>query len=219
MRLMAPPEYYYRSGFPGQYDQEPKQKNESIFNLINDKENLNRINKIANEGVNHIVAAFYIKSVQQSRQSKNQEGNTLQRRSSVPVSSVNLGDDKDQSTHSNDNINEIPQHTNMISNLNVASSPEGNSLQNGSGSPRYKANVDTSSNGQAGKYNFPNLNLNTNIFNDKCNTDIHEFTDNQLNLVNDVVKKLTEKKFPEIIDKDFTNMTLNTTSNFQSKNK
>lgn len=81
------PEFMYRGQAPSQYGTYPgslfnfddnKPKNESIFNLINDKENLNRINKIANEGVNHIVAAFYIKSVQQTRMNaaRQQETNT-----------------------------------------------------------------------------------------------------------------------------------------------
>jgi hypothetical protein len=220
MRLLAPPDFYYRQGYPPQFEQEPKNKNESIFNLINDKENLNRINKIANEGVNHIVAAFFIKSVQQSRQAKNiNELPNQQRRSSVPINSVNLGDDKEQSSsHSNENLN-LNETQQNVNNLNQVqpSSPESLSVQNGNTSPRHKSAQESGSNPHVSKYTLNNLNLNTNIFNDKCSTDIHEFTDNQLNTVNDVLKKLKENKISEIIDKDYTNMTLNTTSNFQHK--
>jgi hypothetical protein len=217
MRLMAPQDFYYRQGYPPQFEQEPKNKNESIFNLINDKENLNRINKIANEGVNHIVAAFFIKSVQQSRQPKNtQEISSQQRRSSVPINSVNLGEEKEQSTPGNENnINELLSNINNQISMQPPS-PHSLSVQNGNTSPRHKS-IETGTNPQVSKYTLSNMNLNTGIFNDKCSTDVHEFTDNQLNTVNDVLKKLKENKISGIIDKDYSNMTINTTSNFQNK--
>jgi len=92
MKYFNVPEYYYRAQYPQHpfnLEHEPKPKGESIFNLLNDKESLNRINKIANQGVNHIVAAFYIKSVQQIRAKASEPAN-IPRRASVPVNSVNL---------------------------------------------------------------------------------------------------------------------------------
>ena len=218
MRLLAPPDFYYRQGYPPQFEQEPKNKNESIFNLINDKENLNRINKIANEGVNHIVAAFFIKSVQQSRQPKNTpEISSQQRRSSVPINSVNLGEEKEQSYVCNENININEIHPNLNSQNPVHPfSPQSSSVQNGNTSPRHKS-IDPGANPQVSKYTLSNISLNAGIFNDKSSTDLHEITDNQLNTVNNVLKKLNENKRSEIIDKDHSNMTLNLTSNFQNK--
>ncbi len=112
MKYYNVPEYYYRGQYPPQpynFEQEPKPKGESIFNLINDKESLNRINKIANQGVNHIVAAFYIKSVQQNR-AKTNEPSSLVRRAPVPVNSIPL-DDKDE--------NEDYQGRSIINNTNT----------------------------------------------------------------------------------------------------
>lgn len=85
MRVMPSGEYPRK-------EEETKPKSESIFNLINDKENLNRINKIANEGVNHIVAAFFIKSAQQSKSKQHNDtiqGGVIKR---SPISSINLND-------------------------------------------------------------------------------------------------------------------------------
>jgi hypothetical protein len=127
MKYFNVPEYYYRGQYPQppfNFEQEPKPKGESIFNLINDKESLNRINKIANQGVNHIVAAFYIKSVQQNKAKTSEMSNVGRRVSaaSVPINSVPL-DDKEESeenlpkssdsntnvTKSNEQINEMKE--------------------------------------------------------------------------------------------------------------
>jgi hypothetical protein len=109
MKYFNVPEYYYHGQYPPHafnFEHEPKPKGESIFNLINDKESLNRINKIANQGVNHIVAAFYIKSVQQNR-AKGSESNNLVRRASVPVNSVPLEDKEENEDNQEKNSGQI----------------------------------------------------------------------------------------------------------------
>jgi len=170
---------YLRPTYNGAFnmDHEIKPKSESYFNLINDKENLNRINKIANEGVNHIVAAFYIKSVQQIAAAKNIDNvnNIIQRRSSnsIPINSVNLDEDTNN-THNNEIINNnfFPSTSNLENNQ-----IEKNAFQ-----------------------------LKMNIFNDKFTTDVNEITANQLNTVNDVMKRLKEKKMNEFNDKEYLNI-------------
>ncbi len=170
------PDLFIRPAYNGSFnfEQEVKPKSESYFNLINDKENLNRINKIANEGVNHIVAAFYIKSVQQSKVTKNNQSsnnNSIPRRSStsVPVNSVNLEED----------------------NANTNGSEQLNNSEN------YQNN-------EKEKMTFGGLN--TSLFNDKFTPDINEFTENQLNTVNDVMKKLKENKINEFVDNEYINI-------------
>ena len=213
MRLFGMPDYFYRPGYPTQFEQEHKPKSESIFNLINDKENLNRINKIANEGVNHIVAAFFIKSVQQSRMAKNNDNIIQPRRSSVPVNSVNLNEDGNSQENNfnatsdvKDVVSNIETHPNELIENNTMRTNNNASVNSAhSDSPKNKSNGDAGSIPQINKYSIPNLNINTNIFNDKYSPDINEFTANQLNTVNDVVKKLKENKISEMIDKNYMN--------------
>jgi hypothetical protein len=171
-----PHDFYYKPGF--NFEGEPKTKSDSIFNLINDKENLNRINKIANEGVNHIVAAYFIKSVQQSRAAKSDLPST--RRSSVPVNSVTLQEDNS------------PQEveTNSSANLLTSKAKEVDEIE----SKRQSQSQNENSKFHNG------LNFNTSMFNDKYSSDVNEFTNNQLNTVHDVVKKLKENKISEMVE-------------------
>jgi hypothetical protein len=120
MKYYNVPEYYYRGQFPPHpynYEQELKPKGESIFNLINDKESLSRINKIANQGVNPIVAAFYIKSVQQNRAKANEPSNPI-RRAPVPVNSIPL-DEKEENEEGQTKI--ITNNTNNQNNTSYDS--------------------------------------------------------------------------------------------------
>jgi hypothetical protein len=38
-----------------------------FFNMLNDRENVNKQNRLTTEGINNIVAAYFIKTVQQKR--------------------------------------------------------------------------------------------------------------------------------------------------------
>lgn len=119
MKYYNIPEYYYRGQFPPNpynYEQELKPKGESIFNLINDKESLNRINKIANQGVNPIVAAFFIKSVQQNRAKANEPTNPT-RRAPVPVNSIPL----DEKEENEEGTKKIANNTNHQHNTSLDS--------------------------------------------------------------------------------------------------
>lgn len=177
---MMPPEIYAQQGLPyPPYSFPLEEKNRgSIFNLISDKENLNRINKIANEGVNHIVAAFYIKSIQQRKSQKN-EGGSL-RRASVPVSEVNLNEGND------DKPDEVQRE--------YAYEPTKDD-QEKMQSPVEKAETD--------KNNLDKLNFDVgNIFNDKYTQNINELTHQQLSSVSDLMKKIKGDNISKIIEKD-----------------
>lgn len=176
MKYFNVQDYYYRGQFPQhQYniEQEPKPKGESIFNLINDKESLNRINKIANQGVNHIVAAFYIKSVQQNRAKANETNNNLGRRTSVtsvPINSVSLDYKEDNE--------EIPQK-NRDSNINSTKS----NMQSKELKEKDVIDKESSNSDDATK------DINKNNFNDNNLVNNNQDLGNQVNRENSVNKK------------------------------
>jgi hypothetical protein len=193
------------------YEAEQKPKNESIFNLINDKENLNRINKIANEGVNHIVAAFYIKSVQQHKNltrhtsEGGSQGTTLQRRASLPTSSL-IENNLEQSTTQGSVPHQQTTNCELNNNNSAPNLHPQSSFQQLINNPNLPNNN-----------LLPNKSLITNIFNDKFSNDVNEFTASQLNTVNDMMKKIKENKMTDIIEKDMTQQPLasNTFLNFK----
>lgn len=215
MRFMPGPDYFYRTGYQNPFHQfeETKPKSDSIFSLINDKENLNRINKIANEGVNHIVAAFYIQSVQQSRNAKNNEnsGTNIIRRASVPVNSVSL-EGTEQPQLQQTQINPIKENeailnqgtVSLLNNNTAMTNPnistdlksETTAKNSFTGNIPDKPDIQLTNNNSQRKSSF------TNIFNDNFTPDLNEITANQLSSVNDMVKKLKENKIGEIIDKN-----------------
>jgi hypothetical protein len=55
--------YQYQEGYNNMFDRE------GLFNMFNDKEILTKQNRITSEGINNIVAAYFIKTVQQKRSS------------------------------------------------------------------------------------------------------------------------------------------------------
>jgi hypothetical protein len=58
-----------------------------LFNMLNDKEVLNRQARLSNEGVNNMVAAYFIKNVQQKRNSIVKSAETVATKDdSVPAS-------------------------------------------------------------------------------------------------------------------------------------
>jgi hypothetical protein len=127
------------------------------------------------------VAAFYIKSIQQSRAVKNNENNiTIQRRSSIPINSVNLEEDS-VTTIENANNNSITNSNNLIESEVKQIEKENN----------RKNSI---------------CNLNTNMFNDKFSPDVNEITTNQLNIVNDMMRKINENKTNEFSDKDYISL-------------
>ncbi len=177
-----PAEFYYKQGFHAEGG--PKNKSDSIFNLINDKENLSRINKIANEGVNHIVAAYFIKSVQQSRSVKN-EVTMLPRRSSVPINSVSL-------------IEDLPQEGDERHLCSKAKELE--DLDTWSQNEKKQTTSNQAQTFLENANYLNSLSLKTSMFNDKYTSEVNEFTNNQLNTVNDIVKKLKDNKISEHIE-------------------
>jgi hypothetical protein len=84
MRFLGIPDYYQR------LNTEAEIKRNDIFSLINDKEKTS--NKLENVGVNNIVAAFYIKSVQKSRQVEI-TNNLSKASSSIINNDTNLNDE------------------------------------------------------------------------------------------------------------------------------
>jgi hypothetical protein len=59
-----------------------------LFNLLNDRETLNRQARLTNEGVNNIVAAYFIKNVQQKRSSMKPVEVIVHKEDSVPDSAA-----------------------------------------------------------------------------------------------------------------------------------
>jgi hypothetical protein len=108
-----------------------------IINIFNDREILNRQARMTSEGVNNIVAAFFIKSIQHKR-------NNIK-----PVETI---------IHRE----EVCSEQNNANNIEVS--------------------------------NVNNINGNNKMFTD-IQSDLGGFTNNQLNNVNDMMKRITEKDF------------------------
>ena len=129
-------------------------------------------------GVNHISAANFIKA-QQTKLIKADSNSSLIKRQ-MPVTTINLGDES-----------------------NEQSIPNSSEQQSEQIKAQQAANRERLHQGTNNTLNDKQKNIYS-AFNDKISEDarINECTDNQMNMVNDMIKKLKQKQLTEIIDKD-----------------
>jgi hypothetical protein len=194
MRMINPFDMFYQNQYPPQmgygysgssifhYDDN---RNTNINPNIETKESTRPLSDLTTMGFNHIVAAHYIKSVQNARSVQN---------SNVSFKSVNASTGASQAGNQGANQENQPTSQDKINNNNNNNENNNKDMNNDMNNISIN-NIDNNKKVTAFDNNKPKENI---------TSDVNSFTNLQLNSVNDLIKKLQENKMNELVQKDIS---------------